>query len=145
MITYITVETMNHYCFRTFTWFSFLSAMTRVHCNRGVLLQSKKKKQILQMNDSLRRFLLHYGPRRWLCVEAFQIPLVMKQLSFVLVHWGLSVVNEMIDVLCYDPALLRALLGREQPGLMRWIFIWIKTLVQDRSLDLHMFGEAAAT
>ena len=32
--------------------------------------------------------------------------------------------------------LCKAILGRGQPGLMRWILLWIMPLVQDRLLDL---------
>ena len=39
---------------------------------------------------------------------------------------------------CFKPRFCtcKAILGRGQPGVMRWILLWIMPLVQDRSLDL---------
>ena len=50
--------------------------------------------------------------------------------------FGFEWMNEwMDDVLSHD-SVLKDILGRRQPGLMRWFLLWIMPLVQDRSLDL---------
>ena len=44
--------------------------------------------------------------------------------------------NKMIGVLGHDSDICKAILGRGQPGLMRWILLWIMPLAPDRSFDL---------
>ena len=38
----------------------------------------------------------------------------------------------------------KTILGRGQPGLMRWFLLWMMPLVQDRSLDLLASGPCSA-
>ena len=46
--------------------------------------------------------------------------------------------NERMNEWCFKPRLctVKAILCRGQPGLMRWILVWIMLLVQGRSLDM---------